>query len=126
MAVMTVVHCTKVSALYPRVVISSLIRRLENLLFAILYTSFGVWFRDHYIPLQRFTMDHMPGLAKIVRGTIAMLRFSGVVRGTTAPLAPCGPERMTMPFPTHLIKAHFPRGSILDMWQHMLSWGVNS
>jgi hypothetical protein len=29
--------------------------------------------------LQRFTMGRMPRLAKAVRGTIAMLRFSGVV-----------------------------------------------
>jgi hypothetical protein len=34
--IMIVVHFAKVSALYPRVVISSLIGRLENLLFAIL------------------------------------------------------------------------------------------
>jgi hypothetical protein len=39
--------------------------------------------------LQRFTVGRMLGLAKIVCGTIAMLRFPGVVRGTTAPLAPC-------------------------------------
>jgi hypothetical protein len=44
------------------------------------------------MPLQRFTMDRMPGLAKVVHGTIAMLKFSGIVHGTTAPLAPCGPE----------------------------------
>jgi hypothetical protein len=31
--------------------------------------------RDHYMSLQRFTMGRMPGLAKVVRGTIAMLRF---------------------------------------------------
>jgi hypothetical protein len=42
--------------------------------------------------LHRFTMRHMPGLAKVVRSTIAMLRFSGVVRGTTASLAPCEPR----------------------------------
>jgi hypothetical protein len=65
-AIMIVVHFAKVSALYPRVVISSLHERLENLIFAILYTSFGVWPRDHYMPLQRFTMGHMPGLAKVV------------------------------------------------------------
>jgi hypothetical protein len=59
--------------------------------------------------LQRFTMDRMPGLAKVVRGTIAMLRFSGVVRGTTAPLAPCELRRVTMPILTHLSKAHFPQ-----------------
>jgi hypothetical protein len=59
--------------------------------------------------LQRFTMGHMSGLTKVVRGTIAMLRFSGVVRGTTAPLAPCRLGQMTIPFLTHLSKAHFPQ-----------------
>jgi hypothetical protein len=53
------------------------------------------------MPLQRFTIGRMPGLAKVVRGIIAMLRFFGVVRSTTTPLAPCGPERMTMPLLTH-------------------------
>jgi hypothetical protein len=47
------------STLYPRVVISLLAKRLENLLFAILYTSFGVWPRDHYMPLQRLTPDRL-------------------------------------------------------------------
>jgi hypothetical protein len=78
--------------MHPRIVISSLIRRLENVFFAILYTCFGVWPRDHYMLLQRFTMGRMPGLAKVVHGTIAMLSFPKVVRGTTAPLAPYGPE----------------------------------
>jgi hypothetical protein len=59
--------------------------------------------------LQRFTMGRMPGLAKVVRGTIAMLRFLGVVCSIMAPLAPCGPEQMTMPLPTHPSKAHFPQ-----------------
>jgi hypothetical protein len=36
------------------------------------------------MPLQRFTMGHMSGLAKVVRRMIAMLKFSRVVRGTTA------------------------------------------
>jgi hypothetical protein len=57
--------------------------------------------------LQMFTMGHMPGLAKVVHSIIVVLRFLEVVRGTTAPLAPCGPERMTMPLPTHPSKAHF-------------------
>jgi hypothetical protein len=61
------------------------------------------------MPLQRFTMGRMSGLAKVVCGTIAMLRFLKVVRGTTTPLAPCGPERMTMPLLTHSSKAHFPQ-----------------
>jgi hypothetical protein len=54
-------------------------------------------------------MSHMLGLAKVVRGTIAILRFPEVVRCTTAPLAPCGPERMTMPLPTRPSKAHIPQ-----------------
>jgi hypothetical protein len=29
--------------------------------------------------LQMFTMGHMPVLARVVHGTIAMLRFPGVV-----------------------------------------------
>jgi hypothetical protein len=56
-AIMIVVHSAKVSTLYPRVVvISSPAERLENLLFAILYTSIGVWPRDHYMSLQRSTI----------------------------------------------------------------------
>jgi hypothetical protein len=78
----TVVHFATVGALYPWVVISSLRGRLESLLFAIHYTSFGVWPRDHYMSLQKFTMGCMPDLAKVVRGTKALLRFNGVVHGT--------------------------------------------
>jgi hypothetical protein len=63
---MIVEHFAKVSTLCPHIVISSLIGRLENLLFAILYTSFGVWHRDHYMSLQKFTMGRMPSLAKVV------------------------------------------------------------
>jgi hypothetical protein len=79
MAIMIVVHFAKVSALHPRVVISLLAEQLENLLFAILYTSFGVWPRDHYMPLQRFIMGRMPDFAKVAHSTIALLRFHGVV-----------------------------------------------
>jgi hypothetical protein len=42
-------------------------------------------------------MGRMPGLAKVVRGTIAILRFPGVVHGAMAPLAPCEPRWVTMP-----------------------------
>jgi hypothetical protein len=94
---MTVVHFTKVSTLYPLVVISSLAKRLEKPPFCHSYTSFGVWPRDHYMPLQRFTMGRMPGLAKVVHGTIRMLRFPRVEHGTTTPLAPCEPRRVTTP-----------------------------
>jgi hypothetical protein len=60
------------------------------------------------MPLQRFTLGHMPSFPKVVRATIAMLRFLRVVRSTSDPLAACGPERMTMPLPTHPSKAHLP------------------
>jgi hypothetical protein len=86
---MIVVLFAKVSALYPRVLISSLAKRLEKPPFYHSYTTFSVWPRDHYMPLQRFTMGHMPTLAKVVHGTIAMLRFPEVVHGTTTHLAPC-------------------------------------
>jgi hypothetical protein len=57
--------------------------------------------------LQRFIMDCMQGLATVVRGTIAIIRFFGVLRSIVTPLTLCGPERITMPLPTHLNKAHF-------------------
>jgi hypothetical protein len=72
---MRVVDFAKVSALYPRVVILSLAKRLEKPPFCHSYTSFGAWPRDHYMSLQRFIMGCMPGLAKVVCSTIALLRF---------------------------------------------------
>jgi hypothetical protein len=45
--------------------------------------------------VTKVTMGCMPGLAKVVHSTIAILRFPGVVRGTTAPLAPCEPRWVT-------------------------------
>jgi hypothetical protein len=45
--------------------------------------------------VTKVSMGRMPGLDKVVRGTIAMLRFFRVVRGTTAPLAPCEPRQVT-------------------------------
>jgi hypothetical protein len=52
---MIVVHFTKVASCTPWVVISSLAKRLWKPPFSILYTSFGVWPRDHYMMLQRST-----------------------------------------------------------------------
>jgi hypothetical protein len=71
--------------MYPRVVISLLAKRLEKSPFCPSYTSFDVCPRDHYMPLQRFSMGRLPGLAKVSRGS----------RGTTAPLASCEPGRVT-------------------------------
>jgi hypothetical protein len=41
-SIMIVLHFTKDNVMYPRIVISSLIKQLENLIFTTLYTSFGV------------------------------------------------------------------------------------
>jgi hypothetical protein len=112
--VMIVVHFTKVSALYPWVVISSLAKQLEKPLFCHSYTSFGVWPRDHYMPLQRFTMGCMPGLAKLVRSTIALLRFPGVVCGTTAPHALCEPWRVTTPISHSSEQGTLPIASLIS------------
>jgi hypothetical protein len=111
---MIVVHFAKVSALYPRVVISSLAKRLEKPPFCHSYTSFGVWPRDHYMPLQRFTMGRMLGLAKDVHGIIAMLRFPGVVRSTTALLALCEPRRVTTPISHSSEQGTLPTTSLIS------------
>jgi hypothetical protein len=55
-AIMIVVHSVEISTLYSSIVISSLDEWLENFLFTILYTSFGVWPRDHCMSLQRSTI----------------------------------------------------------------------
>jgi hypothetical protein len=89
-------------------------RWLENLLFAILYTSFGVWPRDHYMPLQRFTMGRMPSLAKVVRGTKAMLSFPGVIHGTTTPLVPCEPRWVTMTISHSFKQRTLPTASLIS------------
>jgi hypothetical protein len=93
---MTVVHFAKVSALYPRVVISSLAKWLEKPPFFHSSTCFGVWHRDHYMPLQRFTIGRMPSCANVVCSIIALLRFPGS-HGTMTPLAPCVPGQVTTP-----------------------------
>jgi hypothetical protein len=72
---MTVVHFAKVSALYPRVVVSSLAKRLEKPPFYHSYTSFSAWPRDHYMTLQRFAMGRMLGSVEVVHHTITLLRF---------------------------------------------------
>jgi hypothetical protein len=90
-------------------VILSLAKRLENLLFTTPHTFFGVWPRDHYMLLQRFTMGHMPDFARVVRGTLTMLRFPEIVHNTTTPLASCRLGQITMMILTHPSKSHFPQ-----------------
>jgi hypothetical protein len=51
-------------------------RWLENLIFAILHTSFSVWLRAHYMPLQRSTTGVCHALLRIPQ--------------QRAPLTPCG------------------------------------
>jgi hypothetical protein len=101
---MIVVHFVAVSALYPRIVISSLARRLDNLLFATLYTSFGVWPRDHYMLLKGLQQEY------------AMLCYSFLTKSPTCSanvskqrplLHHVDPRLSTVPFPMQLSKTHF-------------------
>jgi hypothetical protein len=64
--------------------------------------------------LQRFTMGHMPGLAKVVCDTIAMLRIPRVVCGTMAPLAPCEPRRVTTPITHSFEQVTLPTSSLIS------------
>jgi hypothetical protein len=114
MGVMIVLHFAKVSTPYPRVVISSLAKQLKKHLFWHSYTSFSVWPRDHYMSLQSFTMGRMPLLAKVVCGTIAMLRFPGVVHSTTAPLALCEHGRVIMPISHSSEQGLLPTASLIS------------
>jgi hypothetical protein len=66
------------------------------------------------MPLQRFTINRMLDLAKVVRGTIAMLRFLGVVCGTTVPLAPCEPRRVTTPISHSSEQGTLPTASLIS------------
>jgi hypothetical protein len=59
-------------------------------------------------------MGHMPGLAKVVRGTTTMLRFPGVVCGTMAPLAPCEPMRVTTPISHSSKQGTLPTSSLIS------------
>jgi hypothetical protein len=100
--------------MYPWVVISSLAKRLEKPPFCHSYTPFGIRPKDHYTSLQRFTMGRMPCSAKVVRRSIAILRFLRVVRGTTAPLAPCEPRRVTMPISHTSVQGTLPISSLIS------------
>jgi hypothetical protein len=64
--------------------------------------------------LQRFTISRMPSLAKVVCSTIAMLRFHGVVRDTTAPLAPCEPRQVTTSISHSSEQGTLPIGSLIS------------
>jgi hypothetical protein len=59
-------------------------------------------------------MGRMPGLAKIVCDTIAMLWFPGVVHGTTIPLAPCEPRRVTTPIFHSSEEVTLPTASLIS------------
>jgi hypothetical protein len=66
------------------------------------------------MPLQRFTMGRMPGLAKVVHGTIAMLRFPGVVHGTMASLTMCEPRRVTTSISHSSEQGTLPTASLIS------------
>jgi hypothetical protein len=76
-------------ALYPQVVISSLAKRLWKPPFCHSYSSFGVWPRDYYKPLERSTTGVCHVLLWFLnkRSPLVVLRSLQV-----APLAPCGSD----------------------------------
>jgi hypothetical protein len=86
--------------LYPRVVISSLAKRLENLLFAILYTSFSVWPRDHYMPLQRLTPDRLSCFA--IGFPLLRITLHPQAPFTIAKVSPCWVSLCTLRHLLHL------------------------
>jgi hypothetical protein len=55
----------------------------------------------------------MLGLDKVVHSTIAILRFLGVVRGTTATLAPCEPGWVTTPISHSSEQGTLPTSSLI-------------
>jgi hypothetical protein len=59
-------------------------------------------------------MGRIPGLAKVVRGTIAMLRFPRIVHSTTAPLALCEPRRVTIPISHSFEQGTLPTISLIS------------
>jgi hypothetical protein len=71
--------------------------------------------------LQRFTMGRMSGLAKVVRGTIAILRFPRVVHGTMAPFALCEPRWVTTPIFHSSKQGTLPTTSLISK-QVVLYW----
>jgi hypothetical protein len=80
---MIAIYFVKVSAIYPRVVISSLAKRLESLLFLIPYIFFGpLWPRDYYMSLQRSTT----GVCH------ALLRFLTIGPACSAKISPTYPS----------------------------------
>jgi hypothetical protein len=59
-------------------------------------------------------MGRMLGLAKVVRGTIEMLRLPRVVRGTTTPLALCEPRQVTTPISHSFEQGTLPTTSLIS------------
>jgi hypothetical protein len=118
---MIVVHFTKVSTLYPRVVISSPGKRLGNLLFAILYSFFGVWPRDHYMLLQRFILGVSSCFATNLPpwAPLAVLRFP-LTLGPSCTMwiqvtyyaFPHGTEQDTLPITSLISK------QVIPYWTH--------
>jgi hypothetical protein len=74
--------------MYPRVVISSLTKRLEKPPFCHSYTSFGAWPRDHYLLLKRPTKLVCHAFLRIIEQMVPAC--SAKVSPQMSPLAPCG------------------------------------
>jgi hypothetical protein len=99
---MIIIHFTKIAPLYPRVAISSLAKQLEKPPFYHSYTSFGVWPRDHYMPLQRSTTGVCHALLQFPEQTVPAC--SAKVSRTNVPSCTMWERRFTkydaIPHPT--------------------------
>jgi hypothetical protein len=118
---MIVVHFTKLSALYQCIVISSLRGRLENPIFTILYPSFGVWPRDHYMPLQMSILDRMSCFAigfplldrtqypqaPFVVAKVSLSEYNTIPSGPSCTLWPCRYRHTSPTHPTRQLTSGF-------------------
>jgi hypothetical protein len=76
--------------MYPWGMISSLAKRLEKHPFCHSYTSFGAWTRDHYMPLQKFTIGVCHALIRFPDKWHHLQCWD--FPHTVAPFAPCGSD----------------------------------
>jgi hypothetical protein len=110
---MIVLHFAKVSVLYPRVVISSLAKRLEKPPFC--HSLHFTWCMAQK-SLHVVTKVYYGSYAKLCQGSMQYHSIAKVFRGshgTTAPLAPCEPGRVTTPIFYSSKEGTLPTGSLI-------------
>jgi hypothetical protein len=110
---MIALHFAKVSARYPRVVISSLAKRLEKHHFC--HSLHFTWCMAQK-SLHAVTKVYYGSYAKLCQGSMqyhSIAKVSRGSRGTTAPLAPCEPGRVTTPISYSSKEGTLPTASLI-------------